>query len=468
MTKTTSINIRDYLFEPISGANLGLFRIAWGAIMFYFFGKLVLWTDLGKFRYIEPIFHFKYPGYEWVEPLPAGMMYFVLYLGCGFAVLTFLGLFYRFASIGLAIVFSYVFLLDVSYWNNHYYAYVLVAWFFAVADAHQIYSIDKYRLKLVGLVPRWQLYLFRFQFLIIYFYGGLSKLQNKDWLTNLAGYSLVENSFVLKGWAIQHHVIYPISMMITWGGLCFDLFIGALLLYRKTLWLAFVLVFGFNMTNAIFLQIGTFPYTMLLSFILFIPPTTLHKVVDKLVSKFKNSTDQNPSEQKKTSTFVQYLILGGLICYVAFQVLFPLRSLTFPGSVFWTKEGKLYSWHMMSGSSDVYATLRLAEMDEENLLPLQYTDLELGNYLSDRQIKTLGIWPILVPQFARFIKKEAELSGFKNVRVYGEILVGRNKRPLTHIINPNIDLATVKTTFWGHNDWILRYVDEDGFFRESR
>ncbi|MBL4650746.1 MAG: HTTM domain-containing protein [Aureispira sp.] len=123
------LGLKEYLFEPVPGASLAIFRIAWGGIMFYFFGKLILWSDLGKIRYIDPIFHFKYPGFEWLEMLPPGLMNFTLYLGCVLAIMLLLGLYYRFASIAMAIVYIYVFLMDVSYWNNHYYAYALVALF---------------------------------------------------------------------------------------------------------------------------------------------------------------------------------------------------------------------------------------------------------------------------------------------------------------------------------------------------
>ena len=458
--------LKAYLFEPVPAASLAIFRIAWGGIMFYFFGQLILWSNLGKIRYIDPIFHFKYPGFEWLETLPPGLMNFTLYLGCVLAIMLLLGLYYRFASIAMAIVYIYVFLMDVSYWNNHYYAYALVALFFVVTDAHQAYSIDKWRLGLDGNVPRWNLYLFRFQFLIIYFYGGLSKLQNKDWIENLSGYSLVENSFALKGWKIQHHIIYPLSMLITWGGLCFDLLIGWLLLWRKTLWIAFVFVVGFNMTNALFLRIGTFPYTMLLSFVLFIPPAEFAAFMTKRLGK-KGLGEQREltAVSNKTSLF-QSLVLTGLAIFVCFQLLFPLRSLLFDGNVFWTKEGKLYSWHMMSGSSDVYTKMSVIEMDESKTLELNYSELLPENFLSPRQVKTLGIWPILIPQFARFLKKEAESAGFKNVEIRGEILVARNKRVFVPTVDPNVDLASVKTTYWGHNEWILRYSDEDGYFKD--
>ncbi|MCP4443193.1 MAG: HTTM domain-containing protein [Aureispira sp.] len=464
VTTKEKINLREHLFEQIPASSLGLFRIAWGLVMFYFFGRLCLWTEMGRVKYVEPIFHFKYPGFEWVEVLPPGMMYALIYLGVILSILVGLGLFYRFASIALAVVYIYTFLLDVTYWNNHYYAYGLFALFFTVVDAHQAFSIDKWRLNLAGMIPKWQLYLFRFQFFVIYFYGGLSKLQNKDWLDNVSGYALVENSFFRRGWATQHHLIYPFSLVITWGGLVFDLLIGWLLLWRRTLWLSLFLVIGFNVPNAIFLTIGSFPYTMLASFILFVPPFALDAFLNKRLGLQKKGVKANTTI-RKTYKITQRLILLGLTMFVCFQLLFPFRSLFYDGSVFWTKEGKLCSWHMMSGSSYVSVDFDVVEVQKGTNLEISSSDLDPKNFLSNKQIQTLGKWPFLIPQFARFLKKEAEYAGFENVKIYGRILVSRNKRPLIHIVPPDIDLASLKMKKIGHNEWILRYPDEDGFFK---
>lgn len=463
MTTDQQQGIRAHLFENVSASSLGLFRIAWGGVMFYFFGRLCLWTDMVKYKYINPLFHFKYPGFEWVEVLPPNLMYAIIYIGVALSILVGLGLFYRFASISLAVIYIYVFLIDVTYWNNHYYAYALIALFFAISDAHEAYSLDKFRLNLSGLIPRWQLYLFRFQFFVIYFYGGLSKLQNKDWLTNISGYVLIENSFIRKGWDAQHASIYPFSLLITWGGVFFDLIIGWLLLRKRTLGLAFILAIGFNVSNAIFLHIGSFPYTMLASFILFIPPSSLDAFLDKRLNR--KTDNALPKERPPLHRIFQPILLVGLTSYVLFQLLFPFRSWYYDGSVFWTKEGKLCSWHMMSGSSYVIAKFELAETQKGSNLEIVTEKLLPKNYLTPKQIQTLGKWPFLIPQFAKFLKKEAEYAGFEQVKIYGEILVSRNKRPLIHVVPPDIDLASLTVKSWGHNEWILRYPDEDGYFK---
>ena len=64
---------KNYLFEPVSAVSLGLFRILWGLVMAYYF--LVLVLGGGKYKYLDTVFHFKYPFFEWVQPLSNELMY---------------------------------------------------------------------------------------------------------------------------------------------------------------------------------------------------------------------------------------------------------------------------------------------------------------------------------------------------------------------------------------------------------
>jgi hypothetical protein len=128
--------------------------------------------------------------------------------------------------------------------------------------------------------------------------------------------------------------------------------------------------------------------------------------------------------------------------------------------MFWTNEGKLYGWFMMSGSSRVLSqNMYLVEHDENgNVTSSNHVDLT--KFLTDRQRRTLGHWPFLIPDFARFMKKEAELTGMQNVKVYADILVSRNRKEPRHIVPHDVDLATLESNLWGHDPWILLYARE--------
>ncbi len=56
--------LKSYLFSPVDGSFLAVFRIGFGIIMFwevlrYWFNDWIYWL------YIRPTFYFKYYGFEW-------------------------------------------------------------------------------------------------------------------------------------------------------------------------------------------------------------------------------------------------------------------------------------------------------------------------------------------------------------------------------------------------------------------
>ena len=76
----------------------------------------------------------------------------------------------------------------------------------------------------------------------------------------------------------------------------------------------------------------------------------------------------------------------------------------------------------------------------------------------------MGTFPFVIPQFAKFLKKEAELAGMQHVQIKGEIHVSKNYRPMVLIIDPDTDLSALDAKWFGHNEWLLRYQAEDGYF----
>src|SRR5689334_11817659 len=62
------------LFAPVDIASLAAFRFLFGVIMA---GAMIRFMAKGWVRelYLAPAFHFPYPGFEWVRPLPDALMY---------------------------------------------------------------------------------------------------------------------------------------------------------------------------------------------------------------------------------------------------------------------------------------------------------------------------------------------------------------------------------------------------------
>jgi hypothetical protein len=67
------VRLQRELARPVDAASLAAFRIGfgllmlWEALQFLFAGRLEL-------QFLDPLFHFKYPGFGWLQPLPDGGM----------------------------------------------------------------------------------------------------------------------------------------------------------------------------------------------------------------------------------------------------------------------------------------------------------------------------------------------------------------------------------------------------------
>ena len=133
--------LRTYLQAQVSIAPLTSFRILFGGVMLISVLRFMLkgWVnDL----YVAPKFFFSYYGFEWVKPLGELGMYAVfavMALSClGIA----LGAFYRISSITFFLTWTYVELLDVTNYLNHYYFVSIAAFLLIWVPAAHNFSLD--------------------------------------------------------------------------------------------------------------------------------------------------------------------------------------------------------------------------------------------------------------------------------------------------------------------------------------
>jgi hypothetical protein len=118
-----------------------------------------------------------------------------------------------------------------------------------ISDANRWAALDRWRAKAARPreIPYWQFCLFQAQIVIVYFYGGLAKINSdwlagepmRTWLLNRSHYPVLGPFFATE-WA---------AYFFSYGGLLFDLSIGFLLLWRPTRFVAFLAVLFFNLTN---------------------------------------------------------------------------------------------------------------------------------------------------------------------------------------------------------------------------
>lgn len=427
---------------------LAIFRIAFGGVLTYYFGELCF-TGKGEHYLVDTIYLIRYPGFEWIPVIPDSLMMPWLYFGLACAVAFTLGVAYRISSALLSFAFIYTWLLDISHWNNHYYFYAMVSVVMALSNSGNRLSLDALFWPDKQQCNRgWELWTLRFIVGIVFFYGGVSKLSNQEWLSNASVSSIYQHSFERLNIHVTQDTFNLISWTVSLFGLVFDLIVPFLLIAKnpRIRVLALVFYIPFNIANAMLLRIGTFPYALLGAISIYLHPAWLKRLSVE-------PKDQNIYNMSPWSKLV-------LWSFVVFQLLFPLRHWLIEGNMFWTNEGKLYGWFMMSGTLQVTCNeFYLVEHNEQDE-PVATSTIQTSDFMDARQKRALGHWPMTIPRFARFLKSEAELTGMKKVKVYSDVLVSRNGKEARHIVPPNVDLASLNVSRFKHNDWILLYAQE--------
>ncbi len=346
------------LFAPVDLASLVFFRAAFGLIMFW-----EVWryfdNDWIRLCYISPDFLFTYPGFGWVRPWPGEAMY-VHFLAMGVLALCIaVGYRYRFCATLLAVMFTYVFLLDQTRYLNHFYLISLIAFAMIFVPAHQSLSFDvsQGRTRRADDAPRWSLWLLRFLIGIPYFFGGVAKLNGdwlrgepmRMWLANRTDFPLI-GRFFTEEWVVQG---------FTYGGLLLDLFAVPLLLWRPTRLYAYFAIVAFHLLNAKMFQIGIFPWFMIVATTIFFAPAW-PRLSGELWPRRDEGKETRlkkakPMQRPARLNRQQQLIVAALGLFVAVQILLPFRHHLYPGDVNWTEEGHRWAWHMKlrSKSGDV-------------------------------------------------------------------------------------------------------------------
>ena len=111
----TTAKILTAMTVRVDAAFLAWFRIAFGIVMTcYALNSLI--TGAVRVMYVEPTFHIKYFGFHWVPVLPGVGMYAFFVTLAILAFLIAVGLCYRFASIAFAVQFTWLFLMDRTYY----------------------------------------------------------------------------------------------------------------------------------------------------------------------------------------------------------------------------------------------------------------------------------------------------------------------------------------------------------------
>jgi vitamin K-dependent gamma-carboxylase len=430
---------------PVDNSTLAAFRIAFGFLIGF---ELLTGTSTRIEILSERPIRFPYDGFGWVQPLPNDIavgLHVAMVVAC-FAVA--IGLVYRCSSIFLAASYTYSFLIDRAYFNNHFYLICLLAWWLSISQANHRWSLDAALGRVVSTkhVPRWQTLGIGLQLSMPYFFGGLVKI-NPDWLGGDPMRALlwglwdnpVYGNLVRHSWA-------PVAF--AWSGMIFDLFVVPAILWRRTRLAGISVMILFHLTNMQMLQIGIFPWIGIASTVIFLPPDCITRTIQSF------SRREMPSSvcavKPVTDNTLQPAIALALSIWFLLQVLVPLRHYLIPGNVGWTREGFYFAWTMKLNLKSTFLGFHVCDIDTGRCLSVDHTQ-----DLTDVQRIWLPGEPRGIVHYAQFLRSRVESAGLADPVIVCDSVVAMNGRPYQYMLDPSRDPATLRPTFFGHADWIM-------------
>jgi hypothetical protein len=445
-----SRRIRDVLFAQTSIAPLIVFRIIFGLMMFA--GTLRFWSKGWiDSLFIQPDHFFHYYGFGWVKPFGEFGMYVVFALLLISSLCIALGMFYRIATVVYFVLFTYVELIDVTNYLNHYYFISLVAFLMCFLPAHRCLSFDVWRKPSLyrDAIPSWPIVIIKFQLGIVYFFAGIAKL-NQEWLFDAMPMSIwlqaeahwpVIGNFFTEKW---------LAYSFSWLGCIFDLTVVFFLLNRRFRPAAYSVLILFHLMTGMMFPIGMFPWVMILTTLIFFSSDFHQKIIIFIYSKLNlKVTSAIEYNSLFLLGFKRRFLAFVLVMYVFFQLLFPFRYMLYPGDLFWTEQGYRFSWRVMlmekAGTAFFYIT------DPETG---RKGEVDNSQFLTPTQEKMMATQPDLILQYAHILAEEVKSKGLKSPIINAEVYVTLNGARSKLFIDPEVNLVELKDQ-WIHKDWIL-------------
>ncbi len=440
---------------PTSITPLITFRIVFGVMMMIGTARFMAlgWvTD----HYVKPLFHFKYYGFSWVQTISKSGIITAHIVLLTASLLVVLGLYYRLSAIIVFVTFTYLELIDLTYYLNHYYFVSIIALLMIFVPANRYLSLDVLRKPALHCanVPGWCVNIFKLQLAVVYIFAGLIKI-NHDWLIN---------ALPLKIWLPANDKLFLIGPIFTykitpyifsWVGMVYDTTIVFWLLWPKTRPYAYISVIVFHVLTGILFQIGVFPMVMVGATLLFFSPQWHQKVLwamarflqpsqMHIIVKYQANYYELPKLQK-------HFFALALPLFFTFQILFPWRFLLYPGNMYWTEQGYRFGWRVMLMEKAATATFYIRDGVKGKKGEVFNTE-----FLNPHQEKQMAMQPDMILQYAHFLGNYYQTKGIKNPIVTAEIYVTLNAQPSKLYIDSTLNLMNVKDG-WKCKKWIKKY-----------
>ncbi len=401
-----------------------------------------MWKGWIQDSYTSPKFHFTYQYFDWVRPFDTSTMYLIVGASALFALFIALGFLYRISAVMFFLSFTYLELIEKSWYLNHYYFASLVAFLLIWLPAHRNYSLDVGFFKKIRLavVPYWTLLILKLQIAAVYIFGGLAKLKS-DWLFEaqpLRIWLKARTDTPIIGGLFDYDVT---AYIFSWSGMVYDLTIPFLLWNARTRPFAYILVVVFHVLTYVLFNIGMFPWIMIAASLVFITSDEW----EKLLGKFGIRLGKISGSAKKFKTHHMTIPFLGL--YVFFQFTFPLRHLLLTDNVLWTENGFRFAWHVMVMEKNGFTEFTIIDNETQEKFTVYPSQ-----YLTVVQEKQMSFQPDMIWQFVRHLDRLYNKDGTRNLSIFVNSKVSLNGRESRTYIDPKVDLLKVASVdnMYGH------------------
>lgn len=433
--------LRERLTAPADPLVLGVFRVGFGLVMAVSVVRFLL-LEWARPLYAEPSFHFSYPGFGWVEPLPLGALNAVLVVAAVAALGLAVG---RGTKAWLAVFvtgFTYVELIDAATYLNHYYYVTVVGLLLLVLPVGA--ALVPGRADRAS-VPAWTVGALRLQVGLVYAFAGIAKL-HADWLID---------AMPLKIWLAARgglSVLGPLLDLgwmpwaMAWGGALFDLTVVLFLLHRRARPWAYAAAVAFHGATYVLFNIGVFPFVMLVAALVFFEGDEW-RALGRRLRRPMGWSERTMRPAAQTSAWG----IGLVAAWLAVQLFLPLRHGLYPGDRLWTEEGFRFAWHVMIAEKTGSAAFHVRDPASGQTWTVLPSD-----DLTPLQEKQMAFQPDLLWQYAQHVERRFRVAGYADVEVRAEAYVSLNGRPSRLLLDPDADLTRQPRSVLGPKPWILR------------
>ncbi len=433
--------------EPVDASWLAALRVAYGLIMSVSMARFIAYGWFDRF-FIEPSFHFKYWGLGWVGVLPAPLLHALFWALAALGLAIAAGLRFRLAAALFVLGFSYLQVIDVATYLNHYYLAVLLGLLLAVSPAGSVAALrapwasgadgSTARAPRATVAAGW-LFLMRFQVGVVYVFAGFAK-SHADWLLHGQPLGIWLSSrldFPLLGPLFAHPAA---SIALSWAGFLFDSTIVVWLSWARTRLWAFGLLIVFHGLTAVLFPIGLFPVIMTAAALVFFPPDWPRQLLGRWRTRGPSSAPAASPRLVATPRIGARAraLVGLALAYALLQVTLPLRFVFYRDDVRWHEQGMRFSWRVMVREKNGSVTFRVSTGPTGRVF-----EVSPKRYLTPLQEREMASQPDLVVQLARHVRNDFTRRGLGPVQVRADAWVSLNGRRARRLIDPDVDLASV-------------------------